>query len=110
MTHFYYNKLNYKLNYHHPYEKALYFDHEYPKEEFPYNLTFQISRNSLNNNLTTLQGRIQAAWETRIPVCAPNFWCPQNIVQVLFSILFQQKVCWSGDQWLHNASYYFEMA
>ena len=27
-----------------------------------------------------------------------------------FSVLFQQKIRWGGDQWFHNASNYFEIA
>ena len=28
----------------------------------------------------------------------------------VFSVAFQQKICWNSDQWFHNASSCFEVA
>ena len=33
----------------------------------------------------------------------------KHLLSSLFSVVFQQKVCWSSDQWFHKASNYFEM-
>ena len=55
--------------------------------------------------------RIQVVWETGILVWAPKLLHRTKHFQVFyFSVVFQQEMCWSGDQWFHNASLYFEMA
>ena len=34
----------------------------------------------------------------------------KDFSRFLFSVVFQQKICWNSDQRFHNASNYFEMA
>ena len=53
---------------------------------------------------------IQAVWETSILVWAPKPWHPKNSFEILFSVVFQQKICGSSCQLFHNASSYFKMA
>ena len=54
------------------------------------------------------QGRIQAVWETGIPVWAPKFWRPKkHFSSLVFLVVFQQKICGSSDQLFHNGPNYF---
>ena len=50
--------------------------------------------------------RIQAIWETVIPIWTPK----KHFSSFLFTVLFQQKICWSSSQWSHDVSTYFEIA
>ena len=42
-------------------------------------------------------------------VC-PNFGAKIRLFKFSLSVVFQQKLHWSSDQWFHNPSHYFEMA
>ena len=39
----------------------------------------------------------------------PNFGAQKILFKFSFSSCVQQKIHWSGDQWFHNASNFFEM-
>ena len=41
---------------------------------------------------------------------AQSLTIKKHFSSFLFSVVFQQKICWSSDQWFHNASNYIEMA
>ena len=51
---------------------------------------------------------IQAIWRVSITVWVPKLLC--FFSSILCSVVFQQKIWESNDQWFHMASNYFEMA
>ena len=71
-----------------------------PKHEKIY---FQIYFIYTNDVLRPFERPVYRFWR-------PNFVAQKTLFKFCFAVAFQQKICWSRDQWFHNASNYFEMA